>query len=149
MYVYGMTADKFFINCVTTSSRDIKLNSHGRIPHYKAAELKQAPPPPKVLEHLSSLSPFEEFQPFRKIAGCTDEGFKEWSQWFIESLRLTKSTEPECERIKEWCDAIDMIEDILLNTPDKGVQFKMDDVEAFNASLSGEKAWNDPHDPGS
>jgi hypothetical protein len=79
----------------------------------------------------------EQFQPFRKYAGCRDVGFKEAAKYFIDCLEATPDT---VERIGPWKANIDVIRDVLLNTPT--IEYKVG-IEMFEGSPKDQlkKVW--------
>lgn len=80
---------------------------------------------------LTSIYPWTEnegLQPFRKLAGCRDVGFKESAQYFIDCVMATPD---DVRGIKEWKDNIATVEDVLLNTPTIEDEFEIGDMDKF------------------
>lgn len=90
------------------------LDNKGFFPsNYRNDELYQFPEP-EPFNYIYPWSDTERFQPFRKMAGCRDVGFKEAAQYFIDCVKLTPDS---VENAKQWKDNIHIVEDVLLNTP--------------------------------
>lgn len=91
-------------------------------------------PEPVPLEHIYPWTPREEYQPFRKLAGCRDVGFKEAAQYFIECVKLTPD---DVKRIKDWKDNLHIVEDVLMNTPTITDEYETsEDMEKFLEKIS-------------
>ncbi|AII27082.1 hypothetical protein ICP22011A_0038 [Vibrio phage ICP2_2011_A] len=96
---------------------------------------------PVPLTHIYSWSTTEEFQPFRKFAGCRDVGFKDAAQYFIDCVMLTPD---EIEGVKPWKDNIDVVKSVLLNTPTITDEYESpDDTDKFLSKLDGAKITNE------
>lgn len=70
----------------------------------------------------------ERFQPFRKLAGCRDVGFKETAQYFIDCIEVTPD---DVKNIKDWKDNLHIVKDVLLNTPTIQDRYTINDMDKF------------------
>lgn len=118
-----------------TLGNGVGLNNKGYISeNYRSDEIFEFPEP-TAFAYMYPWSNTEEFQPFRKLAGCRDVGFKETCQYFFSCLELTPDS---TENAKKWKDNIELMRSILLETP--AIQDKIkdkDDMSGFISLLSG------------
>ncbi len=100
---------------------------------------------PQPLSSVYHWNDNPEFQPFRKLAGCRDVGFKEAAQYFIACIKVTPDT---VEGIPEWKRNLHIVEDVLLGTPTITDEFSIDDMDKFLIKIEGEKNTSQtPVDP--
>lgn len=98
----------------TVNGNGVDLDTKGYIEdNYRCAE-SFVFPEPEPLSYVYSWAENEEYQPFRKFAGCRDVGFKEAVQYFIECLKITPDT---VEDVQKWKEQIPLIKKVLLDTP--------------------------------
>ena len=106
----------------------ISLNQKGYLnENYSCVEVYQFDEP----EPLTSIYPWsmnEEYQPFRKLAGCCDVGFKETAQYFIDCIKCTPD---DVENITKWKENLHIVEDVLLNTPTIQEKYTINDMDKF------------------
>lgn len=91
---------------------------------------------PVQLNHIYPWSEDERSQPFRKLAGCRDVGFKEAAQYFIDCV---KTTPDSVKNIGDWKKNLHIVEQVLLGTPTIQDQYTINDMDKFIASLKGQK----------
>ena len=108
---------------------------------------------------ITNIYPWSEnvdFQPFRKLTGCRNVGFKEAAQYFIDCLKISDGTVrdtkpkslktnsvgkvefteddgyPDEYSIQDWKDNIDLITEVLINNPTISDEYSgTDDMSAF------------------
>lgn len=100
-------------------------------------------------EPLKFVYPWDgqpRYQPFRKVAGCRDKGFKECAEYFLSCLEVTPDS---VVGAKEWKDNIEAVRDVLLNTPTIEDEFTdKEDMSKFLAEIEQEKVTDqNPVDP--
>jgi len=111
-----------------TNGNGIQLNQKGYLnENYRSNEVYPFGNP-EPYAFIYPWSKNEEFQPFRKLAGCRDIGFKETAQYFIDCIKCTPD---DVKFIKEWKENIHIVEDVLLNTPPIQGQYTIHDMEKF------------------
>ena len=120
-----------------TVGNGIHLDQRGYISgNYRSDDVVDLPEP----EPLSWIYPWtttESCQPFRKLAGCRDKGFKELAQYFINCVMMTDDS---LERIKDWKDNIEVVKSVVLDTPT--IQDKYtdpNDIDGFISTLNSLK----------
>lgn len=96
-----------------TLGNGVDLNNKGFINENYRCEEPFEFPSPTTLKCVYPWSDTEEYQPFRKLAGCRDVGFKEAAEYFIECIKLTPDT---VEGIRDWKDNLDTVVEVLLGT---------------------------------
>lgn len=143
-----------------TLGNGIELDLKGYISkNYRGSEAYKFGPP-QPFRHIYPWSDTEQFQPFRKLAGCRDVGFKEMAEYFLGCLEVTPDDIPDLgsrgektsKDIKKWKENIGMIREVLLETPTIKEPFEsIEDGPKFIASLSGKDTsysakWDGPSD---
>jgi len=83
---------------------------------------------PEAIEHIYPWTTTEEFQPFRKYAGCRNVGFKESAQYFIDCILCTPDN---VNGIKKWKENIHIVKDALLSTPIIRDKYNINDISKF------------------
>lgn len=72
--------------------------------------------------------------PLRRYAGCRDVGFKQTAQYFIDCIKMTSID--DVPDIKEWKENLQIVEDVLLNTPTITPRYNsVDDMDKFLKDL--------------
>lgn len=128
-----------------TLGNGIEMDHHGYIRgNYRDDEAFEFPEP-TPFEWIYPWSKSEEFQPFRKLAGCRDTGFKDAAKYFIECI---KATPDDVANIAEWKENLSVVEDVLLNTPDIEPRYSSkDDMDKFLDDIKEEEPTsNAPED---
>lgn len=98
-----------------TLGNGIYLDNRGYISgNYRSEEVYSLPKTPEPMKWMYPWSDNPKFQPFRKLAGCRDSGFKEAAQHFIDSIMVTPDS---VDHIKEWKENIEIVREILIDTP--------------------------------
>jgi hypothetical protein len=121
-----------------TLGNGVRLNNKGFITPLKASpEFTLGEPQP--YSWIYPWSDDEKFQPFRKLAGCRDSGFKQAAQLFIDCIKITDDS---CENIKAWKDNLHTVEDVLLNTPTIQDEFTINDMDKFLEQIKNEPTTN-------
>jgi hypothetical protein len=98
--------------CVLGNS--VELNNKGFLKGNLGCDEVFDFPEPEAFNDVYPWDDSKNFQPFRNLAGCRDIGFKETVEYFLKCLEVTPDTVGDC---KKWKDNIEIIKDILLNTP--------------------------------
>lgn len=142
-----------------TNGNGIEISLKGYISkNYRGTEIYKFGDP-EPFTHIYPWSDTEQFQPFRKLAGCRDPGFKEMVEYFLACLEITPDNiidlgargTNSSKDIKKWKENIEEIRKVLLETPTIEDKFGIDDGEKFIASLSGKDTsyaakWDKPPD---
>ena len=90
-------------------------------------------PEPTALTAIYPWIETPEFQPFRKVAGCRDVGFRATCEYFLACLELTPDT---VEHAAKWKENIETVRKVLLDTPTITDKLKgTDDMEGFLALI--------------
>lgn len=130
----------------TVLGNGVELNNKGWLQgNYKAQEdFELGEPAP--LTWLYPWSYTERYQPFRDVAGCRDKGFKECAKFFLECLEATPDT---VKGVQDWKDNIELVRDVLLNTPTIEDEFTdKEDMSKFLDEIKNEKVSDqNPADP--
>lgn len=132
--------DKVVEHMFCTLGNDVDLNNKGYLTkNYQGTEVYDFPEP-TPFSWVYPWSNTEQFQPFRKLAGCRDEGFKETAEYFIACLEITPK-----EVAGEWLEQLPVIREVLLETPPIEDEFKdSDDMETFLKKIE-ESSDTDSH----
>ena len=96
---------------------------------------------PKPFRWMYPWSKTERFQPFRDVAGCRDAGFKEACEHFIECVMITPD---DVDNAKDWKDNIEVVRDVLLNTPPIEDRYTIDDMELFLSDIGIDDSYVKP-----
>lgn len=96
---------------------------------------------PVALDHVYPWSTYTECQPFRKLAGCRDVGFKEAAKYFIDCIEVTPNS---VDGISIWKENIEIVRSVLLDTPTIEDESPKDlsmegSMELFLDKIKGEK----------
>jgi hypothetical protein len=116
-------------------------------------------PKPITNIRIWSWDELEDYRPFMKLAGCRNVGFKEAAQYFIDCLKISdeindnikpKSLKTNAngviefsedadypdtnDHMKGWKDNIDLITEVLINTP--AITDEYSDTDDINTFLS-------------
>lgn len=97
-----------------TLGNGVDLNNKGYINENYGSDEVYSFQEPKQLKYIYPWNDTEDYQPFRKLAGCKDVGFKEAAQYFIDCIKVTPDS---VENILKWKENLSVVEDVLLNTP--------------------------------
>lgn len=97
-----------------TGGNGVELNNKGYLVENHQCDEMFIFPEPESFKYIYPWSDIERYQPFRKLAGCRDVGFKETVEYFLKCLEITPDT---VDGIKEWKGNIKIMKDVLLNTP--------------------------------
>lgn len=129
----------------STNGNGINLNNKGFINENHGCKDVYPFGKPTPLSSIYPWSKDERYQPFRKLAGCRDIGFKESAKHFIECLKITPDT---VEGITGWKNNIHIVEDVLLNTPEIVDEFMIGDIYKFLKKIEKEETTSQaPVDP--
>lgn len=126
-----------------TNGNGVYLDNRGfLIGNYRGQEAYPIPSSPQPFNWIYPWSKSERFQPFRKLAGCRDTGFKECASYFIDCIVVTPD---DVDNIKEWKENIDIVRQVLLDTPTIEDPFTdPEDTYSFVKSLSEDLRDIDP-----
>lgn len=101
----------FLVHLFTVLGNGEELCNDGYLySNYKNQEIYKFSEP-VALTFIYPWTNNEENQPFRKLSGCRDVGFKETVKYFIECIKITPDNLPN---IKEWKENINLVEEVLL-----------------------------------
>lgn len=92
----------------------VNIDLKGWLPGNYRCEEAYNFPAPVPLKSIYPWSESERYQPFRKLAGCRDVGFRDCARYFINCINLTPDT---VDGILDWKANIGVVEDVLINTP--------------------------------
>lgn len=122
----------------------VKLDGRGfLVGNYRSSEVytfDQPQPFPRIYPWNAT----ESFQPFRNLAGCRDVGFKETAQYFIDCIMITPN---DVEFIKQWKQNIDLVKQVLIDTPTITDRYQIDDMDKFLSDIETDGITNQHGSP--
>lgn len=97
-----------------TLGNGVNLNNKGYLSDNDSCDEVYPFPEPQPLKYIYPWTDTERYQPFRDLAGCRDLGFKDAAQYFIDCIKITPDS---VDGISGWKENLNIVEDVLLNTP--------------------------------